>query len=452
MKKSLRKWFVLLSSLLICGLLAACGTASNEKSPSVASNTTPHISAQPTPTATPIVVGLGKDYAFVRNNQVWIALNGAALVQATHFTQVITTTNVFWSQPLWFDNDHFLVFTLNVIDSGIGGAGCAYQIRYMRGHELFVLNTGTMQLTPLKAPGEHSSAPGAINGSWSADSLFREDDTHLLAWDISGDYASPSNASTNTGGLYRYDFTTQALARVISAASVPGADEAPLMHPMRYSHEQLFYETTTSVDNNGTFDYAIYSHSLTNPTQPSVKILEVGRASFCPMNPTPGMSTFDEPGWDVSPDDTYLVAQTFMGNDLVHQSSQVQLIKLPDGTSTPIFQQVAPQVFTQDVGLVWGPDSQSLLLSSGNPASTSNQEVFDTINITNPTALQSYTVSPSIGYGYMALWHASSTAFALMQNGPNRNDNGQVYLFKEGQPQGELLFANADNFAWGANQ
>lgn len=115
MKKSLRRWFVLLSCLLICGLLAACGTSPNGKSPFVASKATPQISPQPTPTATPVVVGLDKDYAFVRNNQVWIALNGAAPVQATHFTQVQSTSNVFWSQPLWFDNDHFLAFTLAVL-------------------------------------------------------------------------------------------------------------------------------------------------------------------------------------------------------------------------------------------------------------------------------------------------------------------------------------------------
>src|SRR5207248_5874171 len=119
----------LLLTLLAVSVLASCGNGVGtipSGTPDLG-NGTPAVIATPSPTQQPVVTAapnaLGTTYAFVRQDQLWIALHGAQPVQATSI-DVANLPDVSWHQPVWSQNDQFLAFIMNARPAGQGGGGC----------------------------------------------------------------------------------------------------------------------------------------------------------------------------------------------------------------------------------------------------------------------------------------------------------------------------------------
>src|ERR1700692_2886984 len=116
---------VLVCGALFCVLLglASCGpnrVGTIPRGPPDHGNGTPAAiptSTQPVVKATLPVTG---NYAFVRNNQLWLSLNGASPHQVTHFVYG-NTPDVFWHQPLWSAGDHYIAFIMTARPVGQGG-------------------------------------------------------------------------------------------------------------------------------------------------------------------------------------------------------------------------------------------------------------------------------------------------------------------------------------------
>lgn len=397
----------------------------------------------PTPPAS-----LGNAYAFVRAGQLWVAINGASPVQATHFdySSAGPYANIFFGQPLWFASDRFVAFTLKALGGGLGGGGCSFTSDYGRSGELFVLDTTNMQLSQISVPGEQSTArPGSpYDGYWEF--LFSEDATHLLAW-------HDDVGLKGAGGLYRYDLNARTLALIIPSSSVPGADNQEAWSPMRYSSGQLYYETMTPSYGGNNTAYTIYSHSISNPGMPSTKVLDVGSEPFCVSqgNNQPVTGPFTEPGWDVSQDGKYLAAQTIATNGSTTVGS-VKVLMLFAGTTLTLFAQAPTQVLNHDASLSWSKDGQTLVMKS--LVLPSQQIMLYSVTLSSSTVMQTYntngTLSSSNHHLVNMVWQGDGGVFAVF--GSQQFGLGSVsnaYEFMVGQPNGTSLLANARNFAWG---
>ncbi len=387
----------------------------------------------PTPSA-----GLGKAYAFVRAGQLWVAINGASPVQATHFdySSAGSNPNIFFGQPLWFANDRFVAFTWKALPAGLGGGGCGFNSDYGRIGELFVLDTTSMQLAQISVPGEQSTGGSSVsyNGYWEY--LFSEDATHLLAW-------HNDSGLKGAGGLYRYDLNAGTLTLTIPSSSVPGADNQEAWYPMRYSSGRLYYETMTPAYGNNTV-FTIYSHSVSNPGMPSTKVLDVGSEPFCASqgnnpNSPPVSGPFTAPGWDVSLDGKYLAAQTMVTNGGTTAGS-VKVLMLSAGTTLALFAQAPTQVLNQDASLSWSQDGQTVVLKSLSLYS---------VTLSSPTTMQTYSTNGMAALSYM-VWQGDGGVFAVFSSQQfDLRSGANAYEFIVGQPNGTLLLANACNFAWG---
>ena len=77
------------------------------------------------PTQTSTTSPISATYAFVRQGQLWVSLNGRNPAQATNFDygSLGTNPNVFWRQPIWSPGDSYIAFIIRAIPSGIGGGG-----------------------------------------------------------------------------------------------------------------------------------------------------------------------------------------------------------------------------------------------------------------------------------------------------------------------------------------
>ncbi|HLX56552.1 MAG TPA: hypothetical protein VKR83_05980 [Ktedonobacteraceae bacterium] len=392
----------------------------------------------------------GMTYAFVRAGQVWVVINGASAVQATHFdySSAGSSRNVFFGQPLWFASDRFLAFTLKVLPGGLGGGGCGFDSDYGRSGQLFVLDTTSMQLAQIAVPGEQSAiTPGApYNGYWEY--LFSEDDSHLLAW-------HNDRGLRGAGGLYRYDLNAGTLVLTIPSSSVPGADNYEAWYPMRYSSGQLYYETMIGGGTNNTV-FTIYSHSVSNPAMPGTKVLDVGSEPFCASqgnnpNSPPVSGPFREPGWDISPDGKYLAAQTMVTSGSTTTGS-VKVVMLSTGTTLTLFAQAPAQVLDQDALLSWSHDGGAVVLKS-----SLSQFTLYSVLLSSPATMQTYSTSGvtlNSGNDLVHLvWQGDGGVFAMFcsqQFGIGSNPGcANAYEFIVGQPTGALLLANAYNFAWG---
>ena len=444
-------------------LLAACGTSTTSTPP--ASPTPSHgdgtVETQSTPTPTQVPgltptasagvqntpttsANLGNAYAFVRAGQLWVAINGASPVQATHFaySSAGPNPNIFFGQPLWFANDRFVAFTLKAEPTGLGGGGCGFSSDYGRSGELFVLDTTNMQLSQISVSGEQSTVgPGVpYGGYWEF--LFSEDATHLLAWhnDV---------GLKGAGGLYRYDLNAGSLTLVVPSSSVPGADNQEAWYPMRYSSGQLYYETMTPSQGGNNTVYTIYSHSISNPGMSSTKVLDVGSEPFCASqgNNPPVSGPFTEPGWDVSLDGKYLAAQTMVTNGSTTAGS-VKVLMLSAGTMLTLFAQAPTQVLNHDASLSWSHDGQTVVLKSSN-----SQIALYSVTLSSGTTMQTYNTNGIVLSGGNDLvhmvWQGDGGVFAVFSSQQFGLSSGvNVYEFIVGQPDGTLLLANACNFAW----
>jgi len=377
----------------------------------------------------------GNFYAFVRDNQLWVAQNGANPVQATHFDYT-NLPNVFWHQPLWSPGDHFIAFIMNAQPAGLGGGGCPGP-DYGANGVLYLLNTGTMQLTKLVVPADNSDALASSphNGYWQY--IFWEDSMHLLAW-----YNGITGKMSNTAGLYRYDLNSNTLSQVIplsglSVATLSNVQKGlPLLLSVRYSSGQLFYQVIVHAFGQQS-QVIIYRHSVAHPEMPSSKVLEMGTEPWC--NP-PQSGPYIKPGWDVSTDGEQLVAQMIIDGSPTSGVASISALKLNDGSTTALFAQVSPQVLSHDLVLAWGPDSQTVvaaqyhMLSQNGPYSAT---------LANPAAMQQYTP----GLSGQAAWRPDSSAFVLQSlDTPDASD---IYLFVTGNTQGQLLLKDVRDFVWG---
>ena len=395
----------------------------------------PSSTRQVIPSASP--AALSGTYAFVRNDQLWLALRGAKPAQATSF-DYNNLPDVSWHQPLWSPGDGSVAFIMNARPAGQGGGGCPAP-DYGANGALYVLKTSTMQLTQVMVPADKSDplASSPHNGYWQY--MFWQDATHLLAW-----YNGVIGKTSSTAGLYRYDIDNHTLSLVISLDQLGAStlfnarQNAPLVLSMRYSSGQLYYQVVAHPFTQQS-QLTIYRHSVDQPALASVKVLDVGSEAWC--GSAQGNS-FTNPGWDVSLDGQQLAAQVVQTSN-GNASSSIETLNILDNTTTGLLTQLPPAMLAHDLVLTWGPDSQSLVASEAHLLS---QDGPYSATLANPTAMQAYAP----GTAGLVAWKIDSSAFALQTTDMSDvTGAGQIYLFNTGETQGQLLLANTRDFVWG---
>lgn len=445
MPMRLHKLLVLFSFLLAMLFFTSCGATGIGTIPSgtpdhgngtLAVISTASPSSQPVLTAPP--TALGASYAFVRKNQLWVALNNAKPVQITHFDYT-NLPDAFWHQPLWSSDDHFIAFIMNARPAGQGGGGCPVP-DYGANGALYLLNTTTMQLTQLVVSADSSDpvAKSALNGYWQY--AFWEGPTHLLAW-----YNGIIGKTSNTAGLYRFDLSSQRLTQVIQMSALGVATlfnaqkNVPLLLSVRYSDGQLYYLVISHPFEQQS-QFAIYRHSVVQPALPGDKVVAMGSEPWCNLQQS---GPFIIPGWDVSPDGEQLVTQMISATGANQALGSIQVLKLKDGSTTTLFTQASPQLLTHDLTLTWGPDSKAVVATEDHLLS---QDGPYSATLANPSAMQRYT--PNLA-GQTA-WKADSSAFVLQNTDmADAADESSLYIFNMGDMYGQLLLTDARDFEWG---
>ena len=436
---------LLLVSLMSAFILSSCGF------PGVTPDTTldhndgfPEVKPTHTPTSSPI-----SSYAFVRQEQLWVSFNGRNPIQVTHlnYSSLGSIPNIFWGQPLWSPGDGFIAFILRAFSGYFDDIGTCHPpgTYFAKPGALYVLNTRTLQLTRvvLSSMSGYPADNDPLNGFWQY--IFWEDATHLLAFG-----SLPQR--NNSGNLFRYDLNRKTLSEAIPASNlkpfVPGSSiwGSSIWFPLRYSSGQLFYQVVEDdLQNSKNIKFVIYRHSTIQPELPNTKVLDTGSEPVPDVGPN-GFApcpTISNPGWDISLDGKRLVAQMLLTDNAGHVSSSMRVLNLSDGSMEALFGQVSSNVLTHDLTLTWGPDNQSVLLSSW-----SSQVGPYSTTLLQPVQTQVY---PPDTTGHV-VWRSDSSAFALFQfqwlsMGPN--SDATVYMFAQGKPDRRLFLSNAQNFAWG---
>src|ERR1700730_744109 len=311
MRNRFPKLLIFLAILFVTVALASCGSSGVGSIPGGTpslGNGTPAVIPSPSPTRQVIPsaspASLSGTYAFVRHNQLWLALHGAKAVRATSF-DFSNLPDVSWHQPVWSPGDGFLAFIMNARPAGQGGGGCPAP-DYGANGALYLLNTSTMRLTQVMVLTDKGDALASSlnNGYWQY--VFWQDATHLLAW-----YNGVVGKTSNTAGLYRYDLGNATLSQVISLQQLGvstlfnARQNAPLLLSMRYSTGQLYYQVVGHPFEQHS-QLTIYRHAVDHPAQASVKVLDMGSEAWCGSQQG---SALIRPGWDVPPDGQQLAAQ-----------------------------------------------------------------------------------------------------------------------------------------------
>lgn len=429
---------VLAASLLLSACSASGAGTIPSGTPDVG-NGTPAVIPSPSPTAQHIEQAppavLGAAYAFVRNNQLWVALRGRQPAQATSldFTNL---PDVSWHMPAWSPGDRYIAFILNARPAGEGGGGCPAP-DYGANGALFVLNTGTMKLKQLVVPVDKgdSTASSPSDGYWQY--VFWEDATHLLAW-----YNGVTGTTSGSAGLYRYDLSSGTLARVLSLRSLDAAtlfatqSNLPLLLSMQYSSGWLYYQVVAHPFGQGS-RFIIYRHAVDHPDRASDSVYSTGSEAWCGAGHS---GPFEKPGWAISPDGAQLVAQVVAPGQA---SSSMQVLSLSDHMVTPLFSALPASMLAHDMMLAWGPDSQAVVVSQAHLLS---QDGPCSATLANPAATQTYRLTAS----GPAAWRPDSASFALSSlDVADVGDTGSIYVYTIGSEQGKLLLTNARDFAWG---
>src|SRR5205807_9146176 len=124
MRNCFPRLLISLAILLVTVVLASCGSSGVGTipggTPSLGNGTpavipSPSLTRQVIPSASP--AALGGTYAFVRTNQLWLALRGAKALRATSF-DFANLPDVSWHQPVWSPGDGFLAFIMNARPAG----------------------------------------------------------------------------------------------------------------------------------------------------------------------------------------------------------------------------------------------------------------------------------------------------------------------------------------------
>jgi len=378
----------------------------------------------------------------VRQNQLWVASNNGKPAQVTHFNYS-TLPVVFWQTPLWSQGDNYVAVIMNAQVAGLGGGGCPGP-DYGANGALYVLNVATHQFTQVKLLS--SATDVQMSGTPTVDYwqyAFWEDKSHLLLW-YNG---LPGAAVDRTqAGLYRYDVSTQKLTQVVSlnglgvATMYSPQKDLPVLLSVRYSNEQLFYQAVVHPFGQQS-QLTIYRRPVTGSAIQTSRVLQQGIESWCgtPQGP------FVRPGWDVSPDGQQLVAQMIASGSGNQGVGTVQALSLNDGSTTSLFMSASAGLLRNDVALAWGPDSQTVVVSSAQKGITLQGGPY-TATLANPGVTQQY-VPGVIG---KVVWRPDGTAFALEDSEMvDVTTTPNVYVFLTGQSQGRILLADAHDFAWG---
>ncbi len=396
---------------------------------------------QPTVSAAPSGT-MGTSYAFVRQNQLWIATNNAQPEKVTNFNYN-TLPIVSWHTPLWSPGDAYMAVIMNAQVAGLGGGGCPGP-DYGANGALYVMNVATHQFTQVKlssiTPNVQMSGTPATD-YWQY--AFWEDNTHLLLW-----YNGVPGASVDRtrGGLYRYDVSSQKLTQVVSLDGLGVATlyspqkDLPLLLSLRYSNEQLFYQAIVHPFGQQS-QLAIYRRPVNGVATQSSKVLQQGIESWCgtPQGP------YVRPGWDVASDGQQVVAQVISTGSGNQGVATIQALNLNDYSSTTLFSSAPVGLAENDVTLTWGPDSQTVVMSTAQIGAMTQGGPL-TATLANPAATQQY----SPGAMGQIVWRPDGTAFALEDTDTiDVTSTTNVYVFLTGQSQGRLLLTNAHDFAWG---
>ncbi len=398
---------------------------------------TPSVNTQvisPAPSKT-----IGLSYAFVRKNQLWIAYNGASPVQVTHFDYT-NMPNVFWHQPLWSPGDHYLAFIMNAVPMGLGGGGCPAPDFGANG-ALYIMNTQTGNITRLLLP--QPQADVSVSGTPQNDMwqyMFWQDSTHLLTW-----YNGALGKASSSAGLYSYDVHAQTLTQVLPlhilgvATLFAPQSGVPLLLSMRYSNGQLFYQVVVHPFEQQS-QLIMYKIALAQSVQPAIKELVMGTEGWCTASQG---NAFVKPGWDISPDGEQLVSQMIVGANASQGVGAIQVVNLRDNATTPLFTQVAPAILDQDLTLSWGPDSQTVVISTNHLSAVGG---LYSATLANPAVVAHYLLNVA---GQVA-WRADGKAFALQSGDAfDPTSASNLYVFQADSTQGFLLLADARNFSWG---
>jgi hypothetical protein len=437
---------VLLSSLfVVLLLLSSCGPNrigtiprgtpdTGNGTPAVIPTTNTSIVAAPaSPGST------GKMYAFIRNDQFWVALNGAAPVQMTHFDYA-QVPNVFWQHPAWSPDDNYVALIMNASPSGSGGGGCPDPDFATEG-AFYLLNTATKQFSAITLPSvknvvQMDGTPR--NDTWQY--VFWEDAKHVLAW-----YNGTAGNGDNAAGLYRYDVTTQQLSPVLPLSALGVTTLAnpqkgmPLLLSMRYSHGQLFYQAVVHPFEEKS-QLVIYRYPVEQSSAKSSEVFSMGSEAWCAASSN---GPYMRPGWDISPDGAQLVAQVMLTGNPNAGVSAVQSLNLEGGSTTALFDQMPSDLLSHDLSLSWGPDSQAVVATEYHPLLHKGPYVA---SLSNPTAMQQY--GPALSGA--VVWRSDGTAFALQQvDMTDTAEVSTVYMFLVGDTRGRTLLTDAHEFAWG---
>ncbi len=376
--------------------------------------------------------------AFVRNNQLWVALHGGKAVQATSYNYA-NLPDVSWHQPAWSPGDHSLAFIMNARPAGQGGGGCPAP-DYGANGALYVLNTGTMQLAQVTVPTDKGDAlaNSPHNGYWQY--MFWQDATHLLAW-----YNGVIGKTSNTAGLYRYDLLDHTLSQVITLGQLgistlfDARQNAPLLLSMRYSSGQLYYQVVTKPFELQS-QMTIYRHSIDHPEMSSAKVLDMGSEAWCSSQQS---SAYTTPGWDVSTDGQQLAAQVVQTGGANQVTSSIETLNMLDNSMMGLLAQLPSAMLTHDLVLTWGPDSQTLVATEAHLFSPVGPY---SATLANPAVMQNYTP----GVAGLVAWKADSGAFVLQSSDTTDvSDAAQIFLFTTGDRYGQVLLTGARDFVWG---
>ncbi len=430
--------------LFLLLLFSACSSSKVGTVPSGTpdhGNGTPAVVATSSSTSQPVLTAqpntAGSSYAFVRQNQLWVALHNAKPAQVTNF-DYSKLPEAFWHQPMWSPGDSFIAFIMNARSAGLGGGGCPGP-DYGANGALYVMNTTTRQFTQVTLPSVAKNAQ--MNGTPRIDSwqyIFWENSTHLLAW--------YNSVPGKTGaGLYRYDVNAQTLTPVLPLSALGAATlfdpqkDMPLLLSLRYSNEQLFYQIVVHPFEQQS-QVVIYRHSLTHPDAQSTKLTQMGSEPWCT---TQQSGSFVRPGWDITPNGEQLVTQGIAANGPDQSVGMVQSLSLNDGSTTALFAQAPAELLGHDVMLTWGPDSQTVVATTYHMTSQNGPY---TASLANPTAIQQY--APNLAG--LVSWRPDSTAFVL-QNTETMDtaSASNVYVFLTGDTHGRMLLTDAHEFTWG---
>ena len=439
------KLLAFITILFAVAALASCGGSGVGTIPSGTpslGNGTLAVMPSPSPTKQGIPsassAALSGTYAFVRNNQLWLALRGAKPAQATSF-DYSNLPDVSWHQPLWSPGDGSIAFIMNARPAGQGGGGCPAP-DYGANGALYILNASTMQLIQVMVPADKSDALASSphNGYWQY--IFWQDATHLLAW-----YNGVIGKTSNTAGLYRYDTGNHTLAQVISLDQLGvstlfnARQNAPLLLSMRYSSGQLYYQVVAHPFTQQS-QLTVYRHAVDQPATASVKVLDTGSEAWCGSQQG---NTFTYPGWDVSLDGQQLAAQVVQAGNANGPVSSIETLNIPGSTTTGLLAQLPPAMLAHDLVLTWGPDSQSLVVSEAHLLSQNGPY---SATLANPAMTQAYAP----GAAGLVAWKIDSSAFTLQSTDMSDvTGAGQTYLFNAGSTQGQLLLTNTRDFVWG---